>query len=252
MELRFKDERFEPAPKDVFPVLHVEDLTVSYGGHEALKCISFQAFQNQVTVLVGRNGAGKTTLMNVIAGLVKPSSGKVYVYGYDVVKYASIVHSVMTYCPQRDMLFSDLTVWEHLIYFGTLKQLEPKDLRAAAEEALVLANLEKSGNRLVEDLRRGSLKRLGIAVGFLAKPKVVLIDEATSGLDQRNTRIIWDILLQSRGKNTVILTTHNMTEADVFAHRVVGLSAGTIVCNASPHYLKKIYGTRKKRKKKRG
>nr|XP_054929256.1 phospholipid-transporting ATPase ABCA3-like [Dermacentor andersoni] len=155
--LAFRDKRFEPAPRHMKPVLHVEDLTVSYGGAEALKRITLQAFEQQATVLVGRNGAGKTTLMNVLAGLQKPSSGKVYICGYDVTKHTSLARQAITYCPQRDMIFPDLTVWEHLLYIAA---------------TLILVNLEEDAQVLSQELRRGEMKRLSIGMAIIAKPKV--------------------------------------------------------------------------------
>ncbi|XP_065310004.2 phospholipid-transporting ATPase ABCA3-like isoform X2 [Dermacentor albipictus] len=240
--LAFRDKRFEPAPRHMKPVLHVEDLTVSYGGAEALKRITLQAFEQQTTVLVGRNGAGKTTLMNVLAGLQKPSSGKVYICGYDVTKHTSLARHAITYCPQRDMIFPDLTVWEHLLYIAAVKQVPLKSLKRAAEQTLILVNLEEDAQVLSQELRRGEMKRLSIGMAIIAKPKVVLIDEPTSGLDSTNTHNVWDILLQVRRASTLFLSTHDMTEADVLADRVVGLTAGIVVCNASPNYLKSAYG----------
>ncbi|XP_077520163.1 phospholipid-transporting ATPase ABCA3-like [Amblyomma americanum] len=242
MPLRFKDKRFEPEPRGLRPVLHIEGLSVTYGNTEALKQISLQAFEKQVTVLVGRNGAGKTTLINVMTGLQKPNEGKVFIYGYDMVRHTSLARTSISYCPQRDMIFPDLTVWEHLLYIGTVQQIPTRQLKAAAEETLVMVNLEGEADVLSQDLKRGEMKRLSIAMAIIAKPKVVLIDEPTSGLDSSNTHSVWDILLHVRGTSTLFVATHDMTEADVLADRVVALTAGIVVCNASPNYLKNLYG----------
>ncbi|XP_050029035.3 phospholipid-transporting ATPase ABCA3-like [Dermacentor andersoni] len=240
--LRFSDERFERAPPDAKPAVHIEDLTVSHGAKQALKSVSFQAFEKQATALVGRNGAGKTTLMNVVAGLQKPTSGRVFVCGYDVVKHTNVARATIGFCPQRDLLFSDLTVWEHLMYFGTLKHMQPGSLMSAAQDMVVAASLENDVRTLVQDLKRGPTKRLSIAIATLGKPKVVLVDEPTSGLDRRNTHLVWHMLLQARRSSALLISTHDMTEADVLADRVVSLSQGIVVCNASPTHLKSIYG----------
>ncbi|KAH7975581.1 hypothetical protein HPB52_003531 [Rhipicephalus sanguineus] len=201
-------------------------MVASYGGAEALKRISLQAFEKEATVLVGRNGAGKTTFMNVVTGLQKPSSGKVYIQGYDVAKNMSQARHAITYCPQRDMIFADLTVWEHLLYIAAVKQVPLKSLRSAAQETLALVNLEEEAEVLSQDLKRGEMKRLSIGMAIIAKPQIVLIDEPTSGLDSTSTRNVWDILLHVRGASTLLLSTHDMTEADVVADRIVALTAG--------------------------
>ncbi|KAH7976851.1 hypothetical protein HPB52_020635 [Rhipicephalus sanguineus] len=180
--------------------------------------------------------------MNVVTGLQKPSSGKVYIQGYDVAKNMSQARHAIAYCPQRDMIFADLTVWEHLLYIAAVKQVPLKSLRSAAQETLALVNLEEEAEVLSQDLKRGEMKRLSIGMAIIAKPQIVLIDEPTSGLDSTSTRNVWDILLHVRGASTLLLSTHDMTEADVVADRIVALTTGIIVCNASPNYLKNIYG----------
>ncbi|KAH6932227.1 hypothetical protein HPB50_003751 [Hyalomma asiaticum] len=242
VRLDFSDERFEPASPEAKPIVHVRQMSVSHGAKDALKKVSFQAFDKQATLVVGRNGAGKTTLMNVIAGLQKPCCGHVFVRGYDVVKDTNKARATIGFCPQRDLLFSDLTVWEHLLYFGTLKQMRPGKLRKAAEDMLVTASLEDYARTLVRQLKRGPAKRLGIAIATLSDPQLVLVDEPTSGLDRFNTRLVWDMLLSVRHRSALLVSTHDMTEADVLADRVVGLSEGIVVCNASPIYLKGLYG----------
>ncbi|XP_049520632.1 uncharacterized protein LOC125944311 [Dermacentor silvarum] len=230
--------RFETLPRSLKVLL----VCPSHGAKEALKNVSFQAYEKQTTALVGRNGAGKTTIMNVVAGLQKPTSGRVFVCGYDVVKHTDLARATIGFCPQRDLLFSDLTVWEHLMYFGTLKQMHPGPLKSAAEDMLVAANLEDDVRTLVQDLKRGPTKLLSIAIATLGKPKVVVIDEPTSGLDRYNTQLVWNMLLRVRRSSALLISTHDMTEADVLADRVVSLTQGIVVCNASPTHLKSIYG----------
>ncbi|KAL3206500.1 hypothetical protein MRX96_040004 [Rhipicephalus microplus] len=120
--------------------------------------------------------------------------------------------------------------------------MRPGQLRSAAQDMLVTASLEDDVVTLVQDLKRGPTKRLGIAIAILSNPEVVLIDEPTSGLDRSNTRLVWDMLLRVRRTSALLISTHDMTEADVLADRVIGLTEGTVVCNASPTYLKSLYG----------
>ncbi|KAH7959387.1 hypothetical protein HPB49_010795 [Dermacentor silvarum] len=107
---------------------------------------------------------------------------------------------------------------------------------------LVAANLEDDVRTLVQDLKRGPTKLLSIAIATLGKPKVIVIDEPTSGLDRYNTQLVWNMLLRVRRSSALLISTHDMTEADVLADRVVSLTQGIVVCNASPTHLKSIYG----------
>ncbi|KAK8758498.1 hypothetical protein V5799_003869 [Amblyomma americanum] len=161
-----------------------------YGNNEALKQVTLQTYHKQATVLVGRNGAGKTTLLNVIAGLQKPTSGVVKIYERDVATQKTVARVFLSYCPQHDLFFPDMTVWEHLLYFGVL----------------------------------------------------VIIDEPTASLELMDARTVWETLLRVRRHCGLLFSTHNMTEADVLADRVIALSAGIVVCNASPTHLKNLYG----------
>ncbi|KAH7935273.1 hypothetical protein HPB52_005596 [Rhipicephalus sanguineus] len=270
--LEYYDPRFEPAPAYLKSALDIADLSVelefspvymrrhasqAYSNNEALKGVSLQAFDRQATVLVGRNGAGKTTLMNVVAGLLTPDSGVARVYGYDVITHSREARVLMGYCPQRDILFPDMTAWEHLLYFGTLRDMKPGSLKRAAQEVMSLTLLE--AHTLASDLKRRQTKRLGIAIAAISKPKVcvcvcvcsrtivdigllVVLDEPTAGMKTEDAHGIWDILLRLRGKVSLFFSTHNMTEADVLADRVVCLSAGIVICNASPSHLKNVYG----------
>ncbi|XP_075730791.1 ATP-binding cassette sub-family A member 17-like [Rhipicephalus microplus] len=146
----------------------------------------------------------------------------------------------MAYCPQRDILFPDMTAWEHLLYFGTLRYMRPGSLKRAAQDVLSMTGLE--AHTLVRDLKRRQTKRLSIAIAAISKPKLVVLDEPTAGLHTPDAREIWDILMRLRGSVSLFFSTHNMTEADVLADRVVCLSAGIVICNASPTHLKNVYG----------
>ncbi|KAH7971361.1 hypothetical protein HPB49_022570 [Dermacentor silvarum] len=238
--LEYYDPRFERAPSDLKAALEIVDLSVSHGNSEALKGVSLQAFHNQATVLVGRNGAGKTTLMNAIAGLQTPSGGMVRVYGYDVAIHNREARVLMSYCPQRDIHFPDMTSWEHLLYFGALRDMNPGSLKRAAGEVMTMILVD--AHALAHDLKRRHAKRLSIGIAAISKPKLVVIDEPTAGMDPADARIVWEILLRLRGSVSLFFSTHNMTEADVLADRVVCLSAGIVICNASPSHLKYLYG----------
>ncbi|XP_077549975.1 ATP-binding cassette sub-family A member 17-like [Haemaphysalis longicornis] len=233
--------RFERSEEDSTPLIAIRNLNQNYGGYQVLKNINLTIYENKCTALVGRNGAGKTTLLNIIAGLVKPTSGTVHVCGFDVSKDTVAARSFMSYCPERNILFPDLTVWEHLIYFGALKGLDPRGLKVSAENALRMVHLERHVSDLVDDLDAGCKKQLSIAVAAMGRPKLLLLDEPTSSLDTTACYGVLDLIRRARKTSTLVISTHNMGEADILADRIVGLANGSLLCDASPAHLKRMF-----------
>ncbi|KAL1481280.1 hypothetical protein MTO96_015717 [Rhipicephalus appendiculatus] len=219
--LEYYDPRFEPAPSNFKSALDIVDLSVTYGNNEALKGVSLQAFDKQATVLVGPKRGRKDHPHEHRRRTAETQLGS----GESV---------------RRDILFPDMTAWEHLLYFGTLRDMKPGSLKKAAQEALSMTGLEAP--TLVSELKKRQTKRLSIAIAAISKPKLVVLDEPTAGMHTLDAHGIWEILLHLRGTVSLFFSTHNMTEADVLADRVVCLSAGIVICNASPTHLKNVYG----------
>ncbi|CAN7991068.1 unnamed protein product, partial [Ixodes pacificus] len=216
--------------------------TQNFGYHKALDGVDVELYEGQITVLLGHNGAGKSTLMSILTGTLGASGGMAIVCGYDVVRQTSSARKSIGFCQQKDVFFSDLTVWEHLVYFGKLKGLREGQVSDQAAETLQAVELEEKGDTFPHELSGGMKRRLSIALAIVSNPKVVFLDEPTTGLDPENKRIVWDLLLRMRNKSTLLVSTHDMEEANNLADRIVVLADGRVLCNGSPTFLKRAYG----------
>ncbi|XP_067002190.2 phospholipid-transporting ATPase ABCA3 [Anabrus simplex] len=209
----------------------------------AVDGITLDIYQNQITALLGHNGAGKSTTMLILTGMFSPSSGTVYIDGYDIRRNMSKVRESLGLCPQQNMLFTDLTVKQHLIFFAMLKGSSMREAVAESNELLRKLNLQEHKSKRPDELSGGMKRRLCLGVALCGDPKVVILDEPTSGLDPEARRQIWDLLLGMRGKRTIIITTHIMEEADVLGDRIAIMDHGRIQCYGTSMFLKKLYGT---------
>jgi ABC-2 type transport system ATP-binding protein len=198
-------------------VIAATEVTKRYGAREALRGVSFEAARGERLAVTGPNGAGKTTLLSILAGLVAPTSGSVSRPPRDV-----------GWVPQQPAVYRKLSVAENLRLFAHLERVD--DPRAAVDRALELTGLrERAGDELGR-LSGGNQQRVNIAIGLLADPPVLLLDEPSSSLDPRQREVLWHFVgrLAERG-TTVVFTTHNVGEADRYADRVLVLADGELL-----------------------
>ncbi|KAL1442331.1 hypothetical protein MTO96_007830 [Rhipicephalus appendiculatus] len=174
-----------------------------YGDFVALNNVNMATYKSQVTVLLGHNGAGKTTLMNILTGFIEPNSGSVLVSGRDV---RSAGFERMGFCPQFDALFADLTVSEHLSYFGGIKGLDSEVLPRRIHELLKDVRLADKANALPEELSGGMKRKLCIALALLTRPKVLILDEPTAGIRSRDAaqHMVFDKRTAWQSKRTAL------------------------------------------------
>ncbi|XP_054933571.1 ABC transporter A family member 5-like isoform X2 [Dermacentor andersoni] len=174
--------------------------------------------------------------------MCSPTRGTVNVCGYDMIQNTAEARAYLSFCQQQDVFFPDLTVWEHLAYFGALKGIDRSSLSGRITESLKVVRLEDKARCLTSVLSGGMKKRLSIAMATISKPKVVILDEPTSGLDPETRREMWDLFRSMRYESTLLISTHDMAEADILGDRVVVLAQGAVQCSGSPGFLKKAYG----------
>ncbi|KAI8909841.1 hypothetical protein EDD86DRAFT_190603 [Gorgonomyces haynaldii] len=208
----------------------------------AVKDVTLAIEKNTVFGLLGPNGAGKTTLISILTGLYETSTGHATLAGFNIATETAQVYRKIGICPQFDILWEELTVGEHLYFYGRLKGIAKQDLRAAVVQAMTNVSLEKFENRLSKGLSGGEKRRLSIAIALLGNPAVVFLDEPTTGLDPEVRRLIWDIVDNASGSTTIVLTTHSMEEAEALCHKIGIMAKGTLRCLAEPLRLKQLYG----------
>ncbi|XP_064472529.1 phospholipid-transporting ATPase ABCA1-like isoform X2 [Ornithodoros turicata] len=235
--------RFETDP-NAEAVIAIKGLCKNFENNTALNGIDVRFFKGEITVLLGHNGAGKTTMMSILTGILPPTAGTAVICGFDVVKNTASAQKNIALCPQLDIFFPDLTAHEHLAFFCSVRaQLSRKDLEARVSEVLATVNLSAKANELSKALSGGMKRRLSTAIAIVAQPQVVILDEPTAGTDPETRRDLWDMFLSLRKRCTIILSTHDMEEADVLGDRIGIMAHGNLLCWGTPIFLKKAFGT---------
>ena len=196
----------------------------------------------QICVLLGHNGAGKTTTMSMLTGMISPTSGTALVNGYDIRTDIESVRASIGLCPQHNILFDELTVREHIEFFGRLKGLQKHEVNDEVEKYVKLLKLEAKIDCQAGSLSGGMKRKLSVGIALCADSKVVLVDEASSGMDPAARRALWDLLLQEKKGRTILLSTHFMDEADVLGDRIAIMAEGELKSVGSPFFLKKRFG----------
>ncbi|MBN2367294.1 MAG: ATP-binding cassette domain-containing protein, partial [Calditrichaeota bacterium] len=224
--------------------IKVENLTKKFNGFTAVDNITFEVGTGELFGLLGPNGAGKTTTINMLATLLKSTSGCAEVAGFDVDRQKDNVRNSIGIVFQETVLDTKLTGRENLEFHAMMYGMPKDERRNRIREVLRLVELEEKSSVLVENYSGGMKRRLEIARGLIHHPLVLFLDEPTLGLDAQTRRHIWDYIkkLNKESEVTIILTTHYMEEADYLCERVAIMDNGTFVALDSPGNLKDILG----------
>ena len=203
---------------------------------EALCGIDLEIRKGEFVGLLGPNGAGKTTLIKILCTLLLPSSGRVYVAGFDVLENPfQVRRKIGVVLSGERTLYWKLTAWENLLLFAGLYNISKKEARQRATELLELVGLASFAHVPAEKFSTGMRKRLAIARALMHNPTVLLLDEPTSGLDPHGVEEVWQVLRNLREQGvTVLMATHNMLEAERVPTRLVIIDQGQIVADGTP------------------
>jgi ABC-2 type transport system ATP-binding protein len=218
----------------------VDELWKHYGRVQALQGVTFAVRAGEVFGLLGPNGAGKSTTVKVLATLTKPDSGRAEVAGHDVVREPNAVRRAIGYVPQSSGVDRDATGRENLMLQGRVQGMGGRALEARVAELLELLGLAEAGDRVVRGYSGGMKRRLDVGLGLVHRPRVLFLDEPTTGLDPEARASMWDELERlAEGESlTILLTTHYMEEADELADRLAIVSRGRVVVEGTPEQLK--------------
>jgi ABC-2 type transport system ATP-binding protein len=217
----------------------VENLVKRFGDFVAVDRINLKVSKGEVFGFLGPNGAGKSTTIRMLCGLLKPTSGRAQVAGYDVANKPEAVRQNIGYMSQKFSLYNDLTVIENLRLFAGLYSVPSSKLNERIEWALAMANLKGQGNLITGTLPGGWKQRLALGCAVLHKPLVLFLDEPTSGVDPISRRQFWDLIHQMAAEGvTVFVTTHYMEEAE-YCNRLALIFRGKIVALGTPSELKR-------------
>ncbi|KNC47836.1 ATP-binding cassette transporter [Thecamonas trahens ATCC 50062] len=210
---------------------------------KAVDGLSFHVEENSLVALLGHNGAGKSTTVHMLQGLFAPTGGDARIFGHSIVTGMAQIRAVMGVCPQHDILWGELTGREHLELYAGLKGVPHEDIADEVEARLADVDLVAAGDLPSGAYSGGMRRRLSTAIAFVADPRIVLLDEPTTGMDPVSRRQVWNLIQAKKAGRVIILTTHAMDEADVLGDRIAIMSGGQLSTAGTSLRLKNQFGT---------
>lgn len=218
--------------------IEANQLTKQFGAFTAVDHISFQVKEGEIFGFLGANGAGKTTAIKMMSGLLLPTSGTATIAGYDVLTQSKLIKKNIGYMSQRFSLYNDLTVFENMQLFGTIYGIPRRELKDRIMGSLQALAMENQANTLVESIPLGWKQKLAFATAILHRPKIVFLDEPTSGVDPIVRREFWKLIYQAASQGvTILVTTHYMDEAE-YCNRISIMAEGQLKLIGTPEELK--------------
>jgi ABC-2 type transport system ATP-binding protein len=220
------------------PVIYVDNLTRHFGNFVAVDHVSFEVNEGEILGYLGPNGSGKTTTIRMLLGLLKPTSGEAFVLGFNSFTESEEVRARVGYMSQKFAIYDDLSVGENLVFYAGAYGITDK---VQINEALSLCGLEGHNNTLTRELSAGWRQRLALGIALVHRPKILFLDEPTSGVDPNARRDFWDLIytLASSGV-TILVTTHYMDEAE-YCQRVGMMRDGKLLAMDTPLALKEQF-----------
>ena len=210
--------------------------------HVAVAGLSLDLYTGQLFCLLGHNGAGKSTTLSMLSGMLPPTSGDALVFGQSILNAMPSIRSTLGVCPQHNILFSLLTVKEHLQLYAVIKGVEKAKVEEAVLDMIKQVGLEEKVHVRSHALSGGMQRKLSVAIALIGDSRIVFLDEPTSGMDPYSRRATWDMLKKKKEGRVIILTTHFMDEADQLGDRIAIMAHGAVQCVGSPLYLKSAFG----------
>ena len=212
-------------------MIEVQNLTKVYGANKALDNVSFKIRNGHIYGLLGPNGAGKSTTMNIIAGCLAPTDGTVLINGYDVCDQPIEAKRQIGYLPEQPPLFVDMTPYEYLCFVAEAKGVSSDVLERQVKEAMTVTDILSVKNRLIRNLSKGYRQRVGIAQAMLGNPDIIILDEPTVGLDPQQLTEIRALIRKLGHKQTVIVSSHILSEISELCDHVIIISEGRVVAD---------------------
>ncbi len=223
-------------------VLQAFEITKRYGALTAVDGLTLEVKEGEIFGLLGPNGAGKTTTINMMCGLLKPDSGRVVIHGNTITDSDPAVRARVGVCPQNVVLWGHLTCIEQLQFVGEMYGLRGRSVRQRGEGLLAELNLHEKRDKLASTLSGGMQRRLNLALALIHDPEILVLDEPESGLDPQSRVRVREYIKSLARQKTIILTTHNMDEAERMADRVAIIDHGRLLTVDTPEALKRSAG----------
>jgi ABC-2 type transport system ATP-binding protein len=218
--------------------IYLQNITKLYGRIRAVDDFSLEVERGTIFGLLGPNGAGKTTLINILTTLIRPSSGEAYIEGHSTHADAKAVRAIIGVVPQLNNLDRYITARENLVLHARMHGMAAAEYNRRIEELLELTGLSGRRNDFPDTFSGGMQRRLVVARALIHNPRVLFLDEPTTGLDPQSRRAVWDYIRALREKMTIFLTTHYMDEADTLCDRIVIMDKGKALVDGTAAMLK--------------
>ncbi len=213
-------------------MIEAESLKRSYGDFKAVDNVSFRIGQGEVVGLLGHNGAGKTTIMKMLTGYLEPSAGRITIDGLDIAVHRREVQRRIGYLPENCPVYPEMTVIDYLEYQAGLHGVPDIERPAAVREAIARTELEPKAIQLIGTLSRGYRQRVGVAQAILHRPKILILDEPTNGLDPSQIRHMRSLIRELACSATIIISTHILQEVQAVCDRVLIIRNGQLALDA--------------------
>jgi ABC-2 type transport system ATP-binding protein len=225
--------------------IKIENLTKKFEGKAAVENLTLKVAKGELFGLLGPNGAGKTTTINILCGLVKPTSGTAKICGYDVQKDTQKVKELIGVCIQETAIYPYLNGKENLELFGNLYGISKKAIRERSKMLLEKMGLTEDAKRVTGKYSGGMKRRLSLALALIHDPEIAFLDEPTVAMDPQSRHAVWDFIKEQKAKGkTIILTTHYMEEAEELCDRVGVIDHGKLIALGTPKELVAKHGVR--------
>ncbi len=209
----------------------VDRVTKYYGGQKALDDVSFNISTGEIVGFLGPNGAGKSTLMKIITGYIPPSSGRVLVNGMDVSSDDPSIRSKTGYLPENNPLYPEIYVREYLYFVASVYKLKKAQKKDAVEKVIEATGLTPECKKKIGSLSKGFRQRVGLAQALIHNPEILILDEATTGLDPNQIVEIRSLIREAGKEKTVLLSTHILQEVEAICDRIIIIDKGKIVAD---------------------
>ncbi|GAB3349682.1 ABC transporter ATP-binding protein [Arachidicoccus ginsenosidivorans] len=212
------------------PILKIEHLSHRYSSSNwAIRDINMEIDRNGILGLLGSNGAGKSTTMNIVCGVLNQTEGKVFINGLDVREQPEAAKREIGFLPQILPLYTDLTVDEYLTYCGELRQMEKSAIKPALEDAKQRCGIAHFSDRLIKNLSGGYRQRVGVAQAIIHRPRLVVLDEPTNGLDPNQIIEVRALIKEIAKEHAVVFSSHILSEVQVLCKEIMMIEQGRIV-----------------------
>ncbi|NJE60499.1 ABC transporter ATP-binding protein [Thermococcus sp. 21S7] len=222
-------------------MIEVENLTKSFGSTRAVKGITFTVENGEIYGLLGPNGSGKSTTMKILAGILKPTSGRVVVDGVDVAEDSLGVKRIVGYVPETPVLYESLTPVEFFNFVGSVRGIPKEELQERVETLVRAFGIGSYLGEMIGSLSFGTRQKVSLIAAMLHDPKVLILDEAMNGLDPKSARILRELLLQFREEGrSIVFSTHVLALAETICDRVGVIYNGEIIAEGTVEQLKEF------------